>query len=83
MTPTARRAAVGYLRASYPVSERRACRLTAANRAMIRYRRRLRVDEAHSRERLRLLAGERPRWGYRRLHVLLKRAVGVINHQRV
>jgi len=50
---------------------------------MIRYRRRLRVDEAHSRERLRLLAGERPRWGYRRLHVLLKRAVGVINHQRV
>ena len=35
------------------------------------------------RERLRVLAGERPRWGYRRLHVLLKREVGVINHKRV
>ena len=37
----------------------------------------------HIRERLRVLAGERPRWGYRRLHVLLKREVGVINHKRV
>jgi putative transposase len=32
---------------------------------------------------LRLLAGERPRWGYRRLHVLLKRELDVINHKRV
>jgi putative transposase len=50
---------------------------------MIRYRRRTRGDEAHVRERLRALAGERPRWGYRRLHVLLKRELGVINHKRV
>jgi putative transposase len=33
----------------------------------------MKTDEAHIRERLRRLAGERPRWGYRRLHVLLKR----------
>jgi putative transposase len=50
---------------------------------MIRYRRRLRADEGPIRERLRVLAGERPRWGYRRLHVLLKRELGVINHKRV
>lgn len=50
---------------------------------MIRYRRRVKADEAYLRERLRLLAGERPRWGYRRLHVLLKRELGVINHKRV
>jgi putative transposase len=50
---------------------------------MIRYRRRVKSDEAPIRERLRVLAGERPRWGYRRLHVLLKREVGVMNHKRV
>jgi putative transposase len=74
---------VGYLQETYPASERRACRLAAANRATIRYRRHGRADEAHLRERLRLLAGQRPRWGYRRLHVLLKRELGVINHKRV
>lgn len=75
--------AVGYLRQTYPLSERRACRLTAAHRSMIRYRRRVNPDEAPLRDRLRVLAGERPRWGYRRLHVLLKREIGVINHKRV
>jgi putative transposase len=50
---------------------------------MIRYHRRVKGDEAQLRERLRLLAGQRPRWGYRRLHVLLKRELGMINHKRV
>ena len=52
----------------------------------MRYRRRRRLDEASLRERLRTLAGERPRWGYRRLHVLLRRELGGrggINHKRV
>lgn len=38
------------------------------------------------RERLRALAAERPRWGYRRLHILLNREVGSlhpINHKRI
>ncbi len=35
------------------------------------------------RTRLRSLAGLHSRWGYRRLHVLLKRELGVINHKRV
>lgn len=74
---------MGYLQDTYPVSERRACRLAAANRATMRYRRRVRADEVQLRERLRQLAGQRPRWGYRRLHVLLKRELGVVNHKRV
>jgi putative transposase len=49
----------------------------------MRYRCRTRADEPHLRERLRTLAAERPRWGYRRLHILLKREVGSINHKRV
>ena len=35
------------------------------------------------RQRLRELAAERPRFGYRRLHVLLRREGVIINHKRV
>ncbi len=49
----------------------------------MRYQRRTRSDEAGVRKRLRTLAAERPRWGYRRLHVLLRRELGRINRQRV
>lgn len=83
MTPTARRAAVGHLQQTYAMSERRACRLIGAHRRTMRYQRRIGDDERRLRERLRALASERPRWGYRRLHVLLKRELGVINHKRV
>jgi putative transposase len=40
-------------------------------------------DDGQLRERLRLLAGERRRFGYRRLHVLLCREGWVVNHKRV
>jgi putative transposase len=65
------------------MSERRACRVIGAHRRTIRYQRRRADDELRVRERLRMLATERPRWGYRRLHILLKRELGVINHKRV
>lgn len=68
MTPTAARRAVGHLQKTYPISERRACRLAGAHRAMVRYRRRVKPDEAAIRERVRLLAGQRPRWGYYAVH---------------
>jgi putative transposase len=83
VTPTVRRGAVGYLQTTYQLSERRACRLVGAQRTTIRYRPKVRPDEPPIRERLRTLAGQRPRWGYRRLHVLLQRELGVINHKRV
>lgn len=74
---------MGYLHATYPLSERRACQLVGAQRRTMRYRPRVRPDEPALRERLRTLANERPRFGYRRLHVLLKREAGPINHKRV
>ena len=83
MTPTAQRAAVGHLQATYAMSERRACRALGAHRRTMRYQRRARSDESQVRERLRALAAARPRWGYRRLHVLLKRELGRINRKRV
>jgi putative transposase len=83
VTPTARRAAVGHLRSAHGMSERRACRVVGAHRRTMRYRHTVRGDEPQLRERLRTLAAEKPRWGYRRLHVLLKREVGTLNRKRV
>lgn len=67
---------MGYLQTTYQFSERRACRLVGAHRTTMRYRRHLRPDEQQLRERLCAMASQRPRWGYRRLHVLLQREVG-------
>ena len=50
-------------------SERRACRLIGVDRTAFQYRPR-RVDDAGVRERLRELANERRRFGYRRLAVM-------------
>jgi transposase InsO family protein len=54
------------------MSERRACSLIAADRTMIRYRSR-RPPESELRTRLRELANQRRRFGYRRLFILLRR----------
>ena len=54
------------------MSERRACSLVAADRRMVRYRSRRPPDSA-LRARLRELANQRRRFGYRRLFVLLRR----------
>ena len=68
---------------AYAMSERRACRILGAHRRTMRYQRQGRADEPQVRERLRALAAERPRWGYRRLHIVLKRELGPINRKRV
>ncbi len=70
--PAAKREAVAHLKAVLGLSERRACSIVSADRTMIRYRSRRPADTA-LRERLRALANERHRFGYRRLFVLLRR----------
>lgn len=73
---------MSYLGVSWTRSERRACGLVGMSRSNARYAARKR-DDAHLRERLRQLAAERRRFGYRRLHVLLTREGWVVNHKRV
>lgn len=82
MTPAVRRTAVRQLRQQYAVSERRAARLVGISRTTMRYQHRRR-DDTLIRERLHALAVERPRFGYRRLHILLRREGQRINHKRV
>ena len=69
--PAAKREAVAHLRNVLHMSERRACILVTADRKMIRYRSR-RLPDIELRTRLRDLANQRRRFGYRRLHILLR-----------
>jgi len=63
-------------------SERRACRLVGVDRPAFQYDR---VDggDAALRARLRALAGERRRFGYRRLAILLRREGEQVNLKRI
>lgn len=70
--PAAKRDAVTHLKAVMGLSERRACQIISADRKMIRYRS-CRPPEVALRAKLRDLANERRRFGYRRLFVLLRR----------
>jgi len=70
--PVDKRANVARLQAEFSVSERRACRVIGADRTSMRYRTRRAPDTA-LRQRLRELAHERRRFGYRRLFILLRR----------
>ena len=83
MTPAQRRAAVRWVRERYGLSQRRACRLVGTGRSTLRYRSRARGDEERLRRRLRELAAERPRFGYWRLHALLRREGVAVNPKRV
>lgn len=81
VTPAAKREAVAHLQALLDVSERRACRVVGADRTVIRYQLR-RDDDGALREKLRELAHQRRRFGYRRLHILLRRDGVLINRKK-
>ena len=70
------------LQARYRVSERRACRVLRFARATHRYKPQ-RSDDSELRRRIRELAAARPRFGYRRLWVLLRREGRRVNAKKV
>ena len=67
---------------AHDISERRACKVLGVDRTSVRYISR-RDDDAPVRARLRALAAERRRFGYRRLGVLLRREGLVLNHKKL
>lgn len=69
--PAVKRAAVAHLQTRMGLSERRACQIVGADRKMIQYRS-VRSPETELHQRLRDLANERRRFGYRRLFILLR-----------
>ena len=84
MELTVLKVAVGQVQKEYAFSERRACVLLTL--AVSSYRYESRRSEDGLRDRLVELAREKPRFGYRRLHVLLRRsgdAKGTANGSRI
>ncbi len=80
--PAALRLAVDELQAKCAMKKRRACRVVGLAPATYYYRAR-RPEPVELREKFKVLAAQRPRWGYRRLHVLLKREGHHVNHKLV
>jgi putative transposase len=64
------------------MSQRRACGLIGISESSYRYRS-IRMVVPELKELLLRLAVERPRYGYRRLHVLVRREGFVVNHKRI
>lgn len=79
MTPAGKRKAVAHPVDAHGMSERRACKAIGSCRMTIRYRT-TRADHAALRQRMRAIAEVRRRFGYRRLHALLRREGYLVNH---
>lgn len=80
VTPEQRRTAVTIAMEAAALTERQACHFTGFARSSQRYMSR-RPCRHELRDRLRSLATERPRWGYRRLHIVLVREGHRINQK--
>ena len=75
------KAAIGQMKQDNAFSERRACRLMMM--AVTTYRYRSQCRDEPLRTKLVEWAREKPRFGYRRLHVLLRRSAERLNHKRL
>lgn len=82
VTPQAQRACCKAVVEGHGYSERRACQLVGANRASIRYVSH-KPEEGLLREKITSIAHEKRRYGYRRIHVLLRREGININHKKL
>ena len=77
-----KRRAVRDVMDQHGLSERRACELADLHRSVFQYEKQD-SDDGALRKRLRELANERRRFGYRRLHILLQREGIEVNHKKL
>lgn len=81
VSPAIRRGAVRLLQSALSLSERRACRIIGAHARTVRYQ--SKKQDAALIARIKAIAAERPRFGYKRIHILLCREGLAVNHKRV
>lgn len=81
VSPDARRKAVAFVTGTFGLSQRRACRLVGAHRRTIRYLGK--KQDAELLARIKAIALARPRFGYRRIAILLRREGVRVNDKRV
>lgn len=82
MKPADRSAVGNALTESLEVSERRVCRTLEWSRTSVRYKRIRKPDSAYA-PTIRMLAEAHPRFGYRRLHAMLRRSGVRLSRARV
>jgi putative transposase len=82
VSPAVKREAATWLMTDFGVSQRRACRTLELSLGTCRYESR-RQEGGVIRERILALAEQRPRFGYRRIWVLLRREGHRVNAKRV
>jgi putative transposase len=82
VTARARRRVVEEVQAAVGISQRRAIRFTGFPRSTIRYQT-VRDPQDELRARIRAIAAERTRWGYRFVHNRLRREGVPVNRKRV
>lgn len=82
MTPTRRRTTAAWFQTTFGVSCVRACRLAGFSRAAW-YRKSHAKDQTALRMRIREIAEARPRFGYQRVYVMLRREGWRVNLKRV
>lgn len=82
MSPQAKKKCVQAMEA-HGLSQRRACRLVGACRGTVRCKSIKGANEEDLRKKIQKIAHERRRFGYRRIHLLLKRDGVRINHKKV
>ena len=80
--PQGRRRLVEFFIDAFGLSRRRACGLAGVSRSVMEYVAR-RADDGPLRERIHHWAREKPRYGYRRIYVLLRREGHTVNRKRV
>ncbi|MFH4689932.1 IS3 family transposase [Vibrio diabolicus] len=83
LTVEDKRKAVKIIQKGTQLSERRACLLVGIQRASLRYQPQANREDDKLQARIKELALERRRFGYRRIHRLLKREGFDVNHKRV
>jgi putative transposase len=82
VSPQARREAVAVLKTEWQLSERRACGLVNISTSVLRYQAKADTNGLLG-ERIASIAGQRRRFGYRRIHILLRREGWEVNVKRV
>ena len=82
VSPRQRRAGVRWAREAYRLPERRACRAIGVSRSTVGYES-VRPPREPLRARLRELAATRVSYGYRRLHIMLRREGWAVNRKLI
>lgn len=81
VTPGAKRKAVAHLMEAHQVSQSRACSALDVDRSTVWYQPR-RADDGDLRDAIKRISNERRRFGYRRIHVMVRREGFEVSHKK-